>query len=258
LVDFARQVWDEVTPDAQRRQGEMLGAAADAAGQDLEGLAGMIGQSERTRLMAGIAMTGAARSAWPPKVYGLGRALADGLIAADEAQINLADLVLPAMTDMDRPHVSLLELLVRWIPDQVVGQPLGLRAHEELPYAPGEAWHVGQRAWTASQIGDVRPALRPAVTSLIGTLLRHGLAAQNDNIPGVLTKYAEEINKHLGSEYSSRMSEPTIRRIVPPPSWSPTELGERVLGYYRLAADEFAATHALAPGSDTSGTSDTG
>jgi hypothetical protein len=113
LVDFARQVWDEVTPDAQRRQGEMLGAAAEAGAQELEGLADMIGRSERTRLMAGIAMTGTARTAWPPKVYGLGRALADGLIAADEAQINLADLVLPVMTDMDRPHVSLLELLVR-------------------------------------------------------------------------------------------------------------------------------------------------
>jgi hypothetical protein len=230
----------------------MLGAAAEASDQDLGGLAGMIGRSERTRLMAGIAMTGAATTAWPPKVYGLGRALADGLIAADDAEVNIADLVVPAMTDMDRPHVSLLELLVRWIPEQAVGQPLDVRAHQDLPpYLPGEAWHVGQRSWTAAQIGEARPALQPVVTSLMGTLMRHDLAAQNDSIPSVLAKYADEINQHLGRlESSMSMPESTVRRILPPPSWSPTELGERVLGYYRLAADEFAATHALAPGDD--------
>jgi hypothetical protein len=247
LVDFARNVWDEIRPDAQRRQGEMLGAAAEAAGQDLGGLAGMIGRSERTRLMTGIAMTGAAGTAWPPKVYALGRALADGLIPDDD-QVNIVDLVLPAMADMDRPHVSLLELLIRWVPDAATGY-LQVR-----PY-PGDLQELDaegpDRSWTASQIGEARPMLRPVVTSLIGTLLRHGLVTQNDNIPSVLAKYADELSHHWGNlESSAPMPEFATRRIMQPPSWSPTPLGKQVLEYYRIAGDEFAEAHALTPGMD--------
>ena len=97
---------------------------------------------QSTHLLTGIAMTGAAGTARPPEVFALGRALADGLITDDD-QINIADLVLPAMADMDRPHISLLELLVRWMPESSTGN---LRI---LPY-PGEHTPAGgspNRAW---------------------------------------------------------------------------------------------------------------
>ncbi len=67
----------------------MLAATVEATGQDPEGLAELIGKSEHTRLLTATAMVGAASTAWPPKVYALGRALADGLIA-DGDQINIA------------------------------------------------------------------------------------------------------------------------------------------------------------------------
>jgi hypothetical protein len=86
---------------------------------------------------------------------------------------------------------------------------------------------------------------------LIGTLLRHGLVTQNDNIPSVLAKYADELSHHWGNpESSAPMPEFATRRIMQPPSWSPTPLGEQVLEYYRIAGDEFAEAHALTPGMD--------
>lgn len=249
MVDFARAAWDEIRPDAQRRQGEMLGAAAEAGGQDLTGLAGMIGRSEHTRLLTGIAMTGAAGTAWPPKVFALGRALADGLITDDD-QINIADLVLPAMADMDRPHISLLELLVRWMPESSTGN---LRI---LPY-PGEHTPAGgspNRAWGEYEIGKARPALDPVVISLIGTLLRHGLIVQDDNLDRVLASYADQL-AHFWGDFEATPPRPTLPRVpehvigglLESPRWSPTELGEQVLDYYRIAG-EFTEGHTLTPG----------
>jgi hypothetical protein len=247
LQELAWRVWDEFRPDSQRRQAEMLGSAAEAAGADEEELAGLIGKSEQTRLLTATAMAGAARTAWPPQVAALGRALADGLIAADTAQPNIADLVLPAMTEMDRLHVSLLELLVRWVPEKVAGQPVRLRAYRDSRTHAGEEWRAEQRIWSARQIGEVRPPLLPVLTSLTGTLQRHGLAAQYDDTPSVLEKYARQFDSAMAGS-SAAVSEHSLRNITPAPRWSPTELGERVLGYYELAADEFDAAQALAPG----------
>ncbi|HVB45127.1 MAG TPA: hypothetical protein VNF47_20825 [Streptosporangiaceae bacterium] len=263
MENMIRGVRDEFTATATRRQMDMLGVTAEALGQDPEDLPGMAGKSDHTVLLTAKALAGAAGTAWPRKVSALGRALADGLIADDD-QINIADLVLPAMTDMERPHVSLLELLVRWVPDEVMGRPVGARPDPVPPAPSGDRWHAGQRIWKEYQISQVRPTLEPVVISLIGTLVRHGLAVQNDDTPAVLAKYSEAMRAEAarglaGRDHRGNQMLPTLqaikaRQFTPPPSWSPTELGERVLGYYQLAADEFDAAPALPP-SDDQGTS---
>jgi hypothetical protein len=131
--EFLRRALGEFRSDAQRRVTEMLDSASKASECDPDELADLISDSERTRLLTATTMASAASTAWPPKVHALGRALADGLIAADDAEVNIADLAIPAMTDMERPHLSVLELLVRWVPEQATGQPLHLVAHEEFP-----------------------------------------------------------------------------------------------------------------------------
>ena len=62
-------------------------------------------------------MDAAQRTAWPPKVYALGRVLAAGLIASDEAEVDVQDQALAAMADLERLHIILLELLVKYEPD---------------------------------------------------------------------------------------------------------------------------------------------
>jgi hypothetical protein len=257
--EFLRRALGEFGPDVQRRVTDMLGTAAESSERDPDELADLIASSERTRLLTATAMAAAAGTAWPPKVYALGRALADGLIADDD-HINIADLVLPAMTDMERPHVSLLELLVRWVPDEVMGRPVGARPDPVPPAPSGDRWHAGQRIWKEYQISQVRPTLEPVAISLIGTLARHGLAVQNDDTPAVLAKYSEAMRAeaarglagrdHRGNQLLPTLQAIKARQFTPPPSWSPTELGERVLEYYQLAADEFDTAPALPPSDD--------
>jgi hypothetical protein len=197
-------------------------------------------------------MAGATGTAWPPRVSALGRALADGLIAADDARVDLVQLVLPAMAEMDRMHVSMLELLVNWIPVDTVGAPDSKRPWNEARVVDASyPWTAGSRIWSAAQIGRARPRLLPALTSVIGTLERHGFADQHDHTPNLLARYSEQIrqdSERHGPRPGQRittmtmlpatMSELAAQRLAHPPSWSPTELGEQVLGYYQFAAAE--------------------
>lgn len=248
LKDMASKAWDEFTRGAQRRQEKMLASAAKASRSGPEEVVRLIAKSEHTHLLTATAMDGAARTAWPPKVAALGRALADGLIAESDTQIDAAELILPAMADMDRPHVSLLELFVRWIPDWV-GHHLSPRAYRDLPPDHPGDWAPRERIWSAREIGQARPPLQPVITSLIGTVQRHGLAVEASPLPGVLARYAQELDRSQRGN-APKISEFSMRQITPPPRWSPTELGERVLRYYHLAANEFVDNPALAPGDE--------
>lgn len=115
-VDFFGKVLAEFGQDAQRRAGEMMMSAGEALGCEPGELADRAAGSERARLLTTTATFGAAQTTWPPRVRALGRVLADGLIAEDEATIDLTDMALAAMAEMERSHVSLLELLVCYVP----------------------------------------------------------------------------------------------------------------------------------------------
>src|SRR5262249_23252229 len=192
---LAERAWEELRPDARRRAGQVLSTAAEVTGYDDEQLGEAIGTSERTRLLTGLAMHAAQRTTWPPKVRALGRVLAAGLIASDEADVDVQQQALAAMTDLDRLHVILLDLLMRdepdWTPGGAVATlhrvPSYVNTHlgGDSPDDP-KVWSIGRRMWTRRQICLVRPKLRPVLTTLLGTLQRHGLTAQNDTAPAVL------------------------------------------------------------------------
>ena len=84
------------------------------------------------------------------------------------------------MAEMERPHVSLLDLLVvSATPDFTVacapGCTLSARPGRRRPaVAPRDP------EWTADQIETIRPELKPALDGLMGTLIRHGLAVENN------------------------------------------------------------------------------
>lgn len=261
VEEFLRRALGELKPDAQRRVTEVLESTAEASKCNAEELADRISNSERTRLLTATAMASAINTAWPPKVRALGKALADGLIATDEAEANISDLLIPAMTDMERPHLSVLELLVRWVPYPSEGNLERPIEHQEFPIhairsgpSAGDfttsGWTIGQRKWTAYQIEQARPALRPVLTALLGTLQRHGLVEQYDDTPGILARFSERIRDEssrngiragqritAGSLLPPTISEMDALGVASQPRWSPTELGEHLLGFYHLAAE---------------------
>jgi hypothetical protein len=252
---LAQKAWDELRSDGRRRAAAVLSSAAEEAGCDHEQLGRLIADSEATRLQAALAMDAAQRTAWPPKVRALGRVLAAGLIADDEAEVDVQQMALVAMADLERLHVNLLELLVNcepdWIQNGIVAVPHRVPSYQSV-FLGGEGpdnpkvWSSGRRIWTAREICAVRPQLRPVLTTLIGTLQRHGLAAEVDSAPKVVKQLSkgltEQVNRQAGRTQRGRQMKPitlreaTVRPVEP--SWSPTELGEKVLDYYRLAGED--------------------
>lgn len=257
-------MWGELRSDARQRAARVLSTAAEEIGCDDEQLDKLISSSEASRLQAGLAMDAAQRTAWPPKVYALGKALAAGLIATDMDEVNVQDQALAAMADLERLHVILLELLVKyepeWTKDGIVAAPHRVPSYQDASLRGGgpddpKTWSIGRRKWPDFRIAQVRPQLRPVLTSLLGTLQRHGLAAENDSTPdglGQLGKdFVQQVNRQAAQAQRSRqprpvtLREPAIRTAGP--SWSPTELGETILDYYRLAGEE-EITDAPGPG----------
>ncbi len=184
--------------------------------------------------------------------------------------MDIQQQALAAMTDMERLHVVLLELLVRYEPDRhydpdakqqyLVARPHLVPSYQGTFFGDGpnnpKVWAIGRRRWTASQIAVVRTQLRPVLTSLLGTLQRHGLAVENDTAPEELKELSkslvQQVNRQAGQMQRSRTSKPITLREPQvhalESSWSPTELGETILDYYHLAGEERMITDTPGPG----------
>lgn len=252
LEILLRRSFAEFGADAQARVRQMMGSACDAAQCTEAELQELLLNSERARLLNVNAILGAAGTVWPPKVAALGRVLAAGLIAEDDAVIDLQQTALAAMAEMERPHVMLLDLLVRHEPDPVMGVgwkavPHRVPSYQSRFLAGGGdlSWSAGRRSWSAAQIKEARPSLGPALTGLLATLRSFGLVQEKDSGPEVAKQLGEElakqINRQAGQNQRTNRSKPPtlqapgIRSIEP--RWLPTEQGEQVLGYYELAGE---------------------
>lgn len=240
--EIVRRAVGEFRTDAEQRITQMLGSAAEELGcNDPDQLGDMISKSERTRLLTITAMDGAVKTAWPPRVAAIGRALAAGLIATDDTMVDVELMALGAMADMDAMHVSLLELFVCWMPPPHTGSR-EIRKYEGPPAFSAELPNLEppERRWNTTQMCGARPQLRPVITSLIGTLERHGLVVEIDNTIQAMERFSEATPKDVAAR-TGGFSRFDWMKIAAVPTWSPTELGERVLGYYRLAAAELDA-----------------
>ena len=209
FVPAAEQILTEIGLDGRRRSGELIAAGCDASGLDPEEFLRRILSDEKLRLLAGTAIAAATRTAWEDKLPTLGRSLASGVLAADEAAIDTEQLIESAVAEMEAPHLCLLELLICWYPSPGGGEPEPSRdVSDPTARPPGEFWHAGLRVWTTREIENARPRLRPVLLSLLGMLQRHGLAVQEADT-GTLGPLAN-------------------RRGPAQPTWTPTELGALV------------------------------
>jgi hypothetical protein len=209
LVDNVVAEWRQ---DQRDNIADMAQTAATTAGFTPEELGERMGRSPRTRLLTATAAESAAGTAWPPRVRDLGRVLADGLIADDEAQIDIVQLALTAMTDLERLHVMVLDLLVNYgVVDAEEDPTRGIPFRFEVRRAKDvdRELDVGDPNWIPDwrdrEILIARPQLEQAYLSIIATLQRHALIAQN--------------------RYRTN-------------AWATTGLGDRVLSYYIEASAE--------------------
>jgi len=212
-----------------------------------------IDASERSQLLTGFALNAAARTAWEDRVRTLGRSLATGLLADDNAKIDTEQMIIAAIADIEGPQLAMLELLVRWGPGRNAGGPpiegpLDIPAYSHSRSYDG-SWQVHGRKWNVRQIAFARPNLAPITPSLLGTLQRHGLVVQNDNTSEAIERHQSELEKAIGKQYARDgragafrpSGVPRVNRagdLAPEPNWSPTELGEQVYLRFRDAGTE--------------------
>ena len=212
LTALVGNVVDEWRRDQRDNIADMAQTAATTAGFTPEELGNRMGRSQRTRLLTATAAESAAKTAWPHRVRALGRVLADGLIADDEAQIDIVQLALTAMTDLERPHVMVLDLLFNYGVVNVEEDPtrgIPFRFAVKSAKDVDREVDVGDPNWIPDwrdrEILIARPQLEQAYLSIMATLQRHALIAQN--------------------RYRTN-------------AWATTGLGDRVLSYYIEASAE--------------------
>jgi hypothetical protein len=249
LEPFAARVLDELGSTAKGRAGRMLAVAQMAVGGDRAEMERLVLASDESLLQAGIAVQAAARTTWEPKVVAIGRALAAGLLSADDARIDPQPLIMAALADIEMPHASLLELLVcRWPltkGGEIVADPLP-------PRDPEVSWRLGLRVWEVAEITEARPSLRPVLPGLLGTLQRHGLAARGENPADPMGRTAKSMQQRfvadrlmwgvpgLPSDGEYHGSDAwAIDLQASTLTWQPTELGEEVLNELLAAGAEF-------------------
>jgi hypothetical protein len=257
LARFFQKAADKIWADRSRRAEEMLETAAETAGLSADEFAERASETEQTRFLTDKAIQAAADTIWPEGVRAIGRALAAGLLATDKPVIDVRQRVLGIMTDLDEMHVRLLELLVKSEPDftrdGLVAIPHRIPSYVDT-YMGGERpdnpkiWSAGRRKWTARAISMVAPDLQQVLPSLLGELRESGLVQENDTAPDAIKQLsddlAKQVNQQAGQMQRGGQTKPITLQpttIGPPePTWSPTELGEKILSFYAEAGAEDA------------------
>jgi hypothetical protein len=273
LAAVFRKVVSPFWEDRSRRAEKMLETAAETAGLTQEQLADRAAESEESRFLTDKALKAAADTIWPEGIRAIGRAYAAGLLAKDKPVLDIRLRVLGIMEGLDEMHVRLLDLLVKYEPES---RHDGLKAiPQRTPsyvneYLGGDRpdnskiWSVGRRKWMAKHIIAVVPDLGQVLPSLLGELRESGLAQENDTAPGALKRLSQDLTKQVNSQAGqmqrSRKVEPIKLqepRVWPlDPTWSPTELGEKVLAFYAEAGTEDSHDPGGNPGQDPGGNPD--
>jgi hypothetical protein len=231
---------DKIWNDRSRRAEKMLETAAETAGLSTEDFAERAGETEQTRFLTDKAIQAAADTIWPEGVRAIGRAYAAGLLAKDKPQLDIRLRALGIMQDLDEAHVRLLDLLVRYEPDVQRYEPedgigpdrVEIRAvpvHGRSHYYSGA--EIANRKWTWRQIHRIMPEIEPVLATLLGELRESGLIAANDTAPDTTAAALRQLHGQLEN------AEKRKPRLATP-SWSPTELGEKILAFYAEAGAE--------------------
>lgn len=165
LEPLVSGVWAELSERARQRQTNVLFWAIQN-GVPVEEMEERINASERTQLLTGIALSAASRTAWEDKLRTLGRSLASGLLAEDNATIDTEQMIIASINDIEGPQLAMLELMVRWAPGRLVGPPLidgplDVPAYSHSRSLDGR-WQVHERKWSGGRLAFAVPTLHPS------------------------------------------------------------------------------------------------
>jgi hypothetical protein len=149
------------------RAEEMWLHASNTSGRDPLDLIEVADADDDRRHLAYTAGDAAATSRYPERIRALGKALAEGLLAEDDAVLDYQQQVIDALSSVDRPHLAILQAMTT---TESLGG--GLTLSEPTGY-------------TWQGLKEKLPGYRPALRRLLATLEREGLVeVENGTYPG--------------------------------------------------------------------------
>lgn len=122
LVPYRGPALAAYIQDRQDRESRRLEAFAEGVrdhGADLEAILAAATTNPQFAALVDTAFGAAQRSSWPGKARMLGRALADGHLASDDAKLDEAGLLLSTIAALEALDVRILDLLQRIMTDQM-------------------------------------------------------------------------------------------------------------------------------------------
>lgn len=217
----------------QRRGAQTLAQAVEICGVPAQDTLARIFTDEKYQLLAATAVVAAMRTTWEDKIRTLGRSLASGLLARDDAEVDAEQLIMSAIGDLEGPHVTLLDLLVAWEPASPATADSAPRGVGIPGYSHSSgAWNPGNRKWAVTDIRAARPRLAPVMYGLLGTLQRHGLAFMEPSLQINSIVHADTDDEPLlqtkGRNRAARSGRGVSSTASELAQWEPTELGEQV------------------------------
>ncbi|MFD2793819.1 hypothetical protein ACFS27_09720 [Promicromonospora vindobonensis] len=234
LEPVMRRVWDELASDSQASAEQVLVEASSYSDKTPDEFADSIRQDEVRRLLGGIAFAAGSKTRNKDKIRGLGRALADGVLADDDARLDETHLILGAMDDLEAPHITVLDFLVNYYPGRVwqgeqTQPPRRVKDDSSTHGRPDT-----RPRWKVFELEFARPGFRGSLQSLLGTLQRHGLAVPEQDVKNVLDRYQRDAKTAAMLSLNSTgpgPSEAKFRTENLETRWSATGLGAHVLNY---------------------------
>lgn len=188
----------------------VLQEAADLAGTDPDGFVGLLSDPERLQL-AGMAVAAGAQTVLDDKIQALGRALATGVLAEDQAVIDDQRLIVAALASMEAPHVRILRVIAEEWPPRMP------RWSDQPRWMPADV---------AEALGDAQD---PGTIAAILTALEGAHLIQRED---VTKKTFDAYSKARGRAIAGGSSSSASFR-VPTAAWSVTDFGRRVLELLR-------------------------
>jgi hypothetical protein len=145
----------------RRQAAAMLDAVAAAAARSLEELFEQISDDPRRLQLFVAAMRAAVETALPAKLRALGRALATGVLATDDAVIDEQRFLVDTLADLEAPHAHVLHRLSIQHPGY--GSPVSATGQ---PQAHG---------WSPRDLATDLPGLAPVLQPILSVLAGHAL-----------------------------------------------------------------------------------
>lgn len=202
VAQLALREWGERRLE---RASWMLQQSAELAGVEVEDVAKAMRERSQFQALAGEALVAASESALDVKVRALARAVAVGY--NDDAVVDVERLYVDALSDMEVPHVRVLDFMARnrIYEGQLVNHELHVVAKAMPGYTP-----------------DV-------VHAIIGTFERHGLVFQRPVDYAAILRAADARTDAERHDSNSWLD-------IPPPGWHLSNLGLEVHGYLQGSA----------------------